>query len=76
MTPLEEHGPSPGHNTENVAALDKALHTEVGRLYSSIRFNITGSLKLTVRQWLGTQSYEAQRAFGLRAIDNLRTGVW
>ncbi len=64
------------HNTENVAALDKALHTDVNRLYSSIKYNITGSFKLTVREWLRGQSYEAQRAFGLVAINNVRTGVW
>ncbi|PTL85490.1 hypothetical protein [Vitiosangium sp. GDMCC 1.1324] len=64
------------HNTENVAALDEALHTEVGRLYSSIKYNITGSFGLTVRQWLSGQSYEAQRAFGLLAIENVRNGVW
>ncbi len=64
------------HNTENVIALDKALHTDVSRLYSSIKYNITGSFKLTVREWLRGQSYEAQRAFGLLAIDNVRTGVW
>jgi hypothetical protein len=64
------------HNTENVAALDKALHTDVSRLYSSIKYSITGSFKLTVREWLRGQSYEAQRAFGLLAINNVRTGVW
>jgi len=64
------------HNTENVAALDKALHTDVSRLYSSIKYNITGSFRLTVREWLSGQSYEAQRAFGLLAINNVRTGVW
>ncbi|WNG54120.1 hypothetical protein F0U59_04420 [Archangium gephyra] len=64
------------HNTENVIALDKALHTDVSRLYSSFKHNITGSFKLTVREWLRGQSYEAQRAFGLLAISNVRTGVW
>ncbi len=64
------------HNTENVIALDKALHTDVSRLYSSIKYNITGSFRLTVREWLRSQSYEAQRAFGLLAINNIRTGVW
>ncbi|WNG33074.1 hypothetical protein F0U61_05145 [Archangium violaceum] len=64
------------HNTENVIALDKALHTDVSRLYSSIRWRITGSHTMTVRQWLGTQSYEAQRAFGLLAMTNVRNGVW
>jgi hypothetical protein len=64
------------HNTENVIALDKALHTDVSRLYSSIKYNITGSFRLTVREWLRGQSYEAQRAFGLLAINNVRNGVW
>ncbi|MFL5358209.1 hypothetical protein [Archangium sp.] len=64
------------HNTENVAALDKALHTEVGRLYSSVRYDITGSSTLTVRKWLSSQSYEAQRAFGLLAIKNIQSGIW
>ena len=64
------------HNTENVIALDKALHTDVSRLYSSIKYNITGSFRVTVREWLRGQSYEAQRAFGLLAINNIRTGVW
>lgn len=31
---------------------------------------------LTVRRWLGTQSYEAQRQFGLKAIENIRRGNW
>ncbi len=31
---------------------------------------------LTVRQWLSTQSHEAQREFGLLAIQNIRKGVW
>jgi hypothetical protein len=64
------------HNTENVIALDKTLHTDMSRLYSSIYWRITGSHTLTVRQWLSTQSYEAQRAFGLLALNNVRNGVW
>ncbi len=64
------------HNTENVITLDKVLHTEVSRLFSSIHVNITGSSRLTVRQWLSGQSYEAQRAFGLLAITNIRNGIW
>ncbi|MFL5354063.1 hypothetical protein [Archangium sp.] len=63
-------------NTENITALDKTLHTDVSRLYSSIYWRITGSNTMTVRQWLSTQSYEAQRAFGLLAITNVRNGVW
>jgi hypothetical protein len=64
------------HNTENVVALDKMLHDKVSAFYSRNRFFITRSTKLTVRQWLSTQSYEAQREFGLLAIENIKNGVW
>ncbi|HYO72663.1 MAG TPA: hypothetical protein VEU33_41970 [Archangium sp.] len=62
-------------NTENVIALDKTLHEKVSAFYSSIQWGITRS-RLTVRQWLSLQSYEAQREFGLRAIDKIRKGIW
>ena len=64
------------HNTENITALNAGLHTDVSAFYSSIREGITGSSNLTVRRWLGTQSYEAQRQFGLKAIENIRRGIW
>jgi len=64
------------HNTENIIALEKSLHERTSAFYSSIREGITKSSKLTVRQWIGTQSYESQREFGLRAIENIRDGVW
>jgi hypothetical protein len=31
---------------------------------------------MTVRQWLSTQSYEAQREFGLRVVENVMKGIW
>jgi hypothetical protein len=64
------------HNTENVIALDKTLHTRISAFYSSIQPKITNSNTLTVRQWLSTQSYEAQREFGLLVIKNIQGGVW
>ncbi|MFY0575967.1 hypothetical protein ACN28S_17795 [Cystobacter fuscus] len=64
------------HNTENVIALDKAVHTRVSALFSRKVLRITGSRSTTVRQWLGTQSYEAQREFGLLAIQNVKNGIW
>ena len=73
---LKRFGGEALHNTENVTDLGKTLHTNVSRLYSSIRYDITGSSAMTVRQWLGSQSYEAQRAFGLRAIKNIQSGMW
>ncbi|WP_426749132.1 hypothetical protein [Myxococcus sp. Y35] len=73
---VERFGPNALHNTDNVIPLDKALHTDVSALYSSIRRSITGSSTLTVRQWLSTQSYEAQREFGLLAVENVAKGFW
>ncbi|HZH76580.1 MAG TPA: hypothetical protein VEY88_11135 [Archangium sp.] len=64
------------HNTENVIPLEKPLHDRLSALYSSVEENITRSTTLTIRQWLDTQSYESQRAFGLLAIENVKKGVW
>jgi len=64
------------HNTENVIALDKALHDRISAFYSSKSVRFTNSHTLTVRQWLSTKSYEAQRQFGLLAIKNIKSGVW
>ncbi|WP_395811934.1 hypothetical protein [Archangium minus] len=64
------------HNTENIVSLDKGIHTRLSSIYSSIRYDITQSYTLTVRQWLSTQSYEAQREFGLLAIENVTKGFW
>ncbi len=64
------------HNTENVTALGKAIHTRVSAFYSSIQPKITNSNTLTLRQWLSTQSYEAQREFGLLTIKNIVGGIW
>ncbi|QRN94331.1 hypothetical protein JRI60_35085 [Archangium violaceum] len=64
------------HNTENILALRESAHTRISALYSSIQPKITNSNTLTVRQWLSTQSYEAQREFGLLAIKNVLGGIW
>ncbi|XHF30417.1 hypothetical protein NR792_15890 [Corallococcus exercitus] len=68
-------GPQALHNRENVIPLDKGLHAGVSALFSSKRFDITNTFK-TVREWLSTQSFEVQRDFGLRAIENVKNGVW
>jgi hypothetical protein len=69
-------GPEAIHNTKNVIPLEEPIHKEVSRLYSQIRMDITGSPTLTIRKWLSTQSLEEQRQFGLRAIENVRKGLW
>jgi hypothetical protein len=72
---LKRFGAEALHNTENVIKLDTPLHNRVSAFYSSIQKELTNST-LTVRQWLSTQSYEAQRQFGLRAIENIQKGIW
>jgi RHS repeat-associated protein len=64
------------HNTGNLVRLGTAFHRQVSGLYSSIRPDITGSTSLTVRQWLSTQSFQAQGAFGQRVLQNISNGVW
>ncbi|WP_456062025.1 SitA5 family polymorphic toxin [Archangium lipolyticum] len=73
---IKRFGPEAIHNTENVIPLEEGLHGDVSAFYSSIREGVTGSDKLTVRKWISTQPYEAQRQFGLEAIDKIRRGIW
>jgi hypothetical protein len=63
---VERFGPEALHNTGNVIAIDKTLHQRISALYSSKARVAEG---LTVRQWLSSQSFEAQRDFG---VDTLR----
>ena len=60
---MERFTPERIHSTENEVALDKSVHDKIGPFYSSKAFKYTGTRALTVRAWLSTQSYEAQRAF-------------
>ena len=69
-------GPHALHNTRNVIPLEKELHTQLSAFYSRKRFFITNSESLIVREWLSTQSFEAQRQFGLQAIENIKKGIW
>jgi len=73
---VKRFGAQAVQNTENIVPLDKGIHTRLSSLYSSIQRDITGSSTLTVRQWLSTQSYEAQREFGLLAIEKVTKGFW
>jgi hypothetical protein len=72
---VKRFGPEALHNTENVIKLETSLHNRVSAFYSSVQKELTNST-LTVRQWLSTQPYEAQRQFGLRAIENIQKGIW
>ncbi|MFP2898447.1 hypothetical protein [Corallococcus sp. 4LFB] len=73
---VDRFGPEAIHNTENVIQMDQGLHKRLSGFYSSIQQEITGSRSLTVRQWLSTQSFEAQRDFGLQAIEKIQKRIW
>jgi hypothetical protein len=73
---LKRFGAEALHNTENVIPLEKGLHTKVSAFYSTKRPDVTGSYSLTVREWIRTQSYEAQLSFGLLAIKRIRSREW
>lgn len=53
------------HNTGNLVRLETGVHRQISGYYSSIQ-DFTGGQ--TVRQWLGTQSLEAQQQFGLEML--------
>ncbi|QRN97344.1 hypothetical protein JRI60_51825 [Archangium violaceum] len=61
----QRFGPEALHNTENVIPLEENIHLEINRLYSSKSDELGG---MVVRDWLRTQSYEQQRAYGLRIL--------
>jgi hypothetical protein len=48
-----------------VIALDKNVHERISAFYSSKQKASGG---IVVREWLRTQSYEKQRAFGLDTL--------
>jgi hypothetical protein len=62
---VDRFGPEAIHNTENVVVVKKNVHDKISAFYSS-KSEETGGM--VVREWLRTQSYEQQRAFGLRTL--------
>ncbi|WP_375743096.1 hypothetical protein NR800_31990 [Corallococcus interemptor] len=62
---VQRFGSEAIHNTENVIAIDEQLHKMVSSYYSSRQAVSGGQI---VRDWLRTQSYAQQRAFGLQTL--------
>ncbi|HVG57040.1 MAG TPA: hypothetical protein VNA24_00695, partial [Hyalangium sp.] len=62
---LKRFGAEALHNTENVIKVETKVHTEISAFYSSKQPE-TGFM--VVREWLRTQSYEQQRAYGLKVL--------
>ncbi|NOJ95880.1 hypothetical protein HMI51_23460 [Corallococcus coralloides] len=63
---VRRFGPQALHNTDNVIAIDEAIHQRISGYYSSKAPALTGSQ--TVRQWLSTQSFQAQKDFGMMTL--------
>lgn len=61
---IARFGPRSIHNTSNVIRLDEKIHREISRRYS--RKPVGRSQ--TVRKQLSTQSFEDQRAYGLKVL--------
>jgi hypothetical protein len=61
---LQKFGPEALHNTENVISIDAKTHTRISAWYSSK----PEGWNMTIRQWMGQQSYEAQREYGLSVL--------
>ncbi|MFH1474302.1 MAG: hypothetical protein ABIG85_00405 [Chloroflexota bacterium] len=54
------------HNTNNLAAIDAGVHRAISGYYSTKSLPFTGGL--TVRQWLGSQSWDDQYRFGVQVL--------
>ena len=59
------------NNTNNLIRLPTGagtIHQQITNYYNSIDPNATGSTTMRVREWLSTQSFEAQWKFGIELI--------
>ncbi len=63
-------GPEAIHNTNNLVRLDVLTHRQISGFYSS---KPLGS-DMTIRQWLGPQSFEEQYNFGQQTMQDLGGG--
>ena len=68
---LQKFGADAIHNTGNLVRLPHgkgSIHQEISNFYNSVQSALTGSSDITVREWIGTQSFEEQQDFGIRVI--------
>lgn len=64
------------HNTKNVVSVTGELNQAVANFYSRKNIRITGDGYSSVREWMNTKSFEEQHRFGLKALENVRKGLW
>lgn len=68
---IQKFGAEAIHNTGNLVKLEHGkgtIHQEITNFYNSVQPDVTGASDITVREWLGTQSFEEQQDFGIRVI--------
>jgi RHS repeat-associated protein len=73
---VAEFGAKIVNSEKNLVKIDAELNGKLNGLYSSIRFDITGSTTLRVRDWLKNRSFQEQYQFGLKAMEKVRKGEW
>jgi imidazolonepropionase-like amidohydrolase len=61
------------HNLGNLVPIDRALHTKITSYLNSVRPEIADGT-MRVRDWLGTQSWEAQEKFGRELLERFGGG--
>jgi hypothetical protein len=70
---VERFGAEAIHNTTNVVPISREANQAIANYYSSIP--ASGFTRgITVRDWLGTQSFSKQREFGLDILDRALAG--
>ncbi|MEB3339341.1 hypothetical protein [Okeania sp.] len=68
---LRTFGAEAIHNTGNLVRLEHgsgSIHQEITNFYNSIQPELTGWEKMTVREWIGKQSFAEQQDFGVRVV--------
>jgi hypothetical protein len=68
---LQRFGAQAIHNTGNLVRIEHgrgSIHQEITNFYNSVQPELTGTDNVTVREWLGTQSFAEQQDFGIRVI--------
>jgi hypothetical protein len=71
---IQRFGAHAIHNTGNMIRLPHGagtIHNQISGFYNSIQPQVTGSNTLRVREWLSTQSFDAQYQFGLDLLRQL-----
>jgi RHS repeat-associated protein len=66
---VEKFGAEAIHNTENVVNVTREVNQKIANYYSSKDIFTGGK---TVRDWLGAQSLEQQREFGLKVLKRIQ----